>query len=152
MCSPHPEDKPGFSKRGEVPALATKGITVGQETGGQGFSGCLDSRLASSSFVSFQQRAPWWVPCHPLKLRPLRDESLFGFVVASNLGHRHLCAYRQRRKGKKVLGKGSQKQRAEQKTKMKKRQSSTAADESREQTRVRAGTLAGSSVQMLFLL
>lgn len=82
MRSPRPEDKQRFAKREKVPALGTKGITVGQETGGQGLYGCLDSRLGSNSIVSFQQQAPCWVPCHPLKWRPVTDESLFGFAAA----------------------------------------------------------------------
>lgn len=36
MCSPHSEDKQRLAKRGKVPALGTKGITVRREIGGKG--------------------------------------------------------------------------------------------------------------------
>lgn len=112
----------GLPKEENVPALDTKGITVGWETGGQGFYGCLNSRLGSSSFVSLQQQAPCWVPCHPLEWRPVTDESLFGLASGLKLSQQHLCTYRQRRQCRKALGKGLGRQSAEQKIKRKKRQ------------------------------
>lgn len=92
------------------------------------------------------------MPCPPLKLRPVRDESLSGFAVGLKLGHPEPLRLQAKKQCRKVLGKGLERQSAEEQIKMKKRESSATVDKRKEQTTGRAGSLAGSSVQMLILL